>query len=65
MFSVCGCYSKAKSVNLAFSPVADSGFGFERRPLQHGGFGCLGRLETQVMKCLFMVIMESDHDADD
>lgn len=43
-------------MNLAFSPAVDFGFGYEKIPLQHGGFGCLGRLNTQVMKCLFMVM---------
>lgn len=44
------------SLNLAFSPAVSFGFGYEKSPLQHGGFGCLGRLNTQVMKCLFMVM---------
>lgn len=56
VFSFFGCYFRGESVNLAFSPVVDFGFGYEKIPLQHGGFGCLGRLNTQVMKCLFMVM---------
>lgn len=51
-----GCYFRGESVKLAFSPAVDFGFGYEKSPLQHGGFGCLGRLNTQVMKCLFMVM---------
>lgn len=43
-------------MNLAFSPAVDFGLGYEESLLQHGGFGCLGRLNTQVMKCLFMVM---------
>lgn len=51
-----GCYFRGESVNLDFSPAVDFGFGYEKSPLRHGGFGCLGRLNTQVMKCLFMVM---------
>lgn len=56
VFSFFGCCFRGESVNLAFSPVVDFGFGYEKSPLRHGGFGCLGRLNTQVMKCLFMVM---------
>ncbi|MED6249781.1 hypothetical protein ATANTOWER_019505 [Ataeniobius toweri] len=34
-------------MKLAFSPTVDFGFGYKKSPLQHGGFGCLGRLDTQ------------------
>lgn len=51
-----GCYCKGESVNLDFSPAVKFGSGYEKSPLQHGGFGCLGRLRTQAMKCLFMVM---------
>lgn len=51
-----GCCFRGESVNFLFSPAVDFGLGCEKSPLQHGGFGCLGRLNTQVMKCLFMVM---------
>lgn len=51
-----GCYCRGETVNLDFSPAVNIGLGYEKSPLQHGGFGCLGRLNTQVMKCLFMVM---------
>lgn len=51
-----GCYCKGESANLDFSPAVKFGSGCEKSPLQHGGFGCLGRLRTQAMKCLFMVM---------
>lgn len=41
-----GCYFRGGFVNLAFAAVVDLGFGYERIPLQRGGFGCLGRLNT-------------------
>jgi len=56
MFSFFGCYFRGESANLAFSPEVDFGCGCKKSLLQHGGFGCLGRLNTQVMKCLFMVM---------
>lgn len=56
VFSFFRCYFRGESVHWAFSLVVDFGFGYEKSPLQHGGFGCLGRLNTQVMKCLFMVM---------
>lgn len=43
-------------MNLDLCPAVNIGFGCEDSPLQHGGFGCLGRLDTQAMKCLFMVM---------
>lgn len=51
-----GCYFRGETAKLAFSAAVDFGFGYEKSPLQHGGFGCLGRLNAQVMKCLFMVM---------
>lgn len=56
VFSFSRCYFRGESVNLAFSAAVDFGLGYEESPLRHGGFGCLGRLHTQVMKCLFMVM---------
>lgn len=59
-YSMCsdffGCYCRGESVNLDFPLAVNLGLGCEKSPLQHGGFGCLGRLSTQVMKCLFMVM---------
>lgn len=43
-------------MNLPFSLLVHLGFGCEESPLRHEGFGCLGRLGVQVMKCLFMVM---------
>lgn len=56
VFSFFGCYCRGESVNLDFPLAVNLGLGYKKSPLQHGGFGCLGRLNTQVMKCLFMVM---------